>query len=449
MLLSFTVANFRSFREEQTLSMVAWKSLTDHPDHGVAVPGTDLRVLPIAVFYGANGAGKSNLVKALKFAVGLIKEGVAPKAPVPVQPFRLGGTEGQPSKFELRFLSGDKVFGYGFELVAEEVRAEWLDLYEGETAHPLFERQAEEAGPRLEISDRLRADSEKVAALGKVGVRRNQLFLSTVLESVESEDQGRFIQGVIIWINLMHSVEADDHYEDFAAFIALRPEARQFVAEYLRDSDTGVSGLKTRALPLGRRLGEDIRDSALARLKAGERQVRIPMGDGENLYVGLNENQELAEFEVETLHQTPHGEVSMAFKDQSDGTKRLAELLPLVRMTNHIFLLVIDEIDRSLHPILAQKFIESFLRLTRNETTQLIVTTHETQLLNLKLLRRDEIWFAEKDPSGATHIYPLADFPVREDAQVAEGYLQGRYGAIPFLGPLKHLVEREAEKQVG
>lgn len=448
MLLSFSVANFRSFREEQTLSMVAQKRFTDHPEHGISVPDTDLRVLPIAVFYGANGAGKSNLVKALRFAVQLVREGIAPGSPVPVQPFRLGGVEGQPSKFELRFVSEGKVFGYGFELNSDEVRAEWLDLYEGETACPLFEREATEGSPRLEVSPRLTADSRKVEALGIIGVRRNQLFLSAVSEFLEDEAQGHLLRDVFTWLGQVHSIETDASFEAFGALIGQDTQAREFVSQCLRDADTGVAGLQTLAVPIERHISEEERNTALAVLDADHSFTSVTLENGNEIFVSLGDDRKLITFDVQTLHKTSDGEVNMSFEDESDGTRRLAELTPTLRLFDYGSVLSIDEIDRSLHPILARKFIESFLTLNRGLPAQLIVTTHDTHLLDLELLRPDEVWFTEKDSEGATHIYPLADFPVRENAQLAKGYLQGRYGAIPFLGSLKNLIEKEAEKQL-
>lgn len=122
----------------------------------------------------------------------------------------------------------------------------------------------------------------------------------------------------------------------------------------------------------------------------------------------------------------------MDIAEESDGTRRLLNLLPaLYHMTSRTSVFFIDEIDRSMHPLLSRTFLEFFLN--KCNESQLILTTHESNLLDLKLLRRDEIWFTEKDASGTTHIYPLTEFRVRGD-NIREHYLQGRFGAIPFLG---------------
>ena len=138
--------------------------------------------------------------------------------------------------------------------------------------------------------------------------------------------------------------------------------------------------------------------------------------------------------------------MQLGLGDESDGTRRLLNLLPVLRPTafsGTVF--VIDEIDRSLHPILVKEFVEFFLKSSTGEFRQLILTTQESNLLDQDLLRRDEIWFAEKDQAGATRLYSLLDFKVRNDLEIRKHYLQGRFGAIPFLGDMDALLPNKHE----
>jgi len=161
-------------------------------------------------------------------------------------------------------------------------------------------------------------------------------------------------------------------------------------------------------------------------------------GDGEEF---LLEGKRYYRITVQSAHKDQNEKVTpFGLSEESDGTRRLLSLIPaLYHLQNSIGVYFIDEIDRSLHPILVWKFLEFFLRAGGR---QIIFTTHESNLLDLDLLRRDEIWFAEKDDKAATHLYSLMDFKVRNDLEIRKHYLQGRFGAIPFLGNLDRLIEK-------
>ena len=141
-------------------------------------------------------------------------------------------------------------------------------------------------------------------------------------------------------------------------------------------------------------------------------------------------------------HRVRDAAYSIPFQDESDGTQRCLNLLPaLYHLTMSCKVFIIDEMDRSLHPLLSQKLLKLFVESCPGQCQQMIVTTHETHLLDLKLLRRDEIWFVEKDDKQQTQMYSLADMKIRNDVRIEKGYLQGRFGAIPFIGDTQRLME--------
>lgn len=170
--------------------------------------------------------------------------------------------------------------------------------------------------------------------------------------------------------------------------------------------------------------------------------LRIPNGpevmvskqpDGDHFY--------LLNIQAAHKHESKE-ETTLEIFEESAGTRRLLDLLPaLYQLKARSGVYFIDEIDRSMHPMLVSKFREFFLRTCTAAPCQIIVTTHESHLLNLDLLRRDEIWFAEKGSDGATNLYSLTDFNVRNDLHIQKGYLQGRFGAVPFLGGLDRLAQ--------
>jgi uncharacterized protein len=170
--------------------------------------------------------------------------------------------------------------------------------------------------------------------------------------------------------------------------------------------------------------------------KVGGKELLVER-DGENRYC-----YRLA---VQAAHDGPdNSSIPLDLAEESDGTRRLLELIPALHdLHTRDATYFVDEIDRSIHPLLVWKFIEFFLNSCANANRQLIVTTHESNLLDLDLLRRDEIWFAEKDQAGATRLYSMVDFKVRKDHEIRKHYLQGRFGAVPFLGNLDRLLETE------
>ena len=158
------------------------------------------------------------------------------------------------------------------------------------------------------------------------------------------------------------------------------------------------------------------------------------LGEGDTVVATRSGGMERITIHAAHEHQ-PGKVVPMELADESDGTRRLLELIPALHdLHTRGGVYFIDEIDRSLHPMLVRNFLEHFLRSCDRSQRQLIMTTHESNLLDQELLRRDEIWFAEKDPAGATHLYSLMDFKVRNDLEIRKHYLQGRFGAVPFLG---------------
>jgi len=172
------------------------------------------------------------------------------------------------------------------------------------------------------------------------------------------------------------------------------------------------------------------------------------LGDeGEELLVERAGENHYYRIAIQAAHEHRRGQlVPLDLTEESDGTRRLLNLIPALhdlRMRGATYF--VDEIDRSMHPILVWKFLEFFLNSCSSGPRQLIVTTHESNLLDLDLLRRDEIWFAEKDQTGATRLYSMMDFRVRKDLEIRKHYLQGRFGAVPFLGNLDRLLEAQGQ----
>jgi uncharacterized protein len=453
MLLSFSIGNFRSFKDEQTLSLIASKRLGDANalPHCTAVPGTDESALRVAAVYGANGAGKSNLIRALGVVEQLVLRGTPPGERITFDPFLLDQeTRENPSCFELQFVQDGRVFRYGFGCDAERVHEEWLIFYEGRKERPVFTRTSSDKGA---VQVELGSASEqanfpaRLKALAEVGARPNQLFLTEVVNLDDAGAQGPLCRQAINWFaSTLTIIGAGARFKRLAEALASNTGLTDFAGQFLNEANTGITGLKveTRDIPRSSLpgLSDDFWEKIDQGLSTGA-PLRIPAPDGLELYADKVDRNVIKSRQITALHGAAKGgHVSMPLHEESDGSQRLLNLLPAlykVKADGGVF--VIDEIERSMHPILARKFVEFFLKAARGSNSQIIFTTHESTLLDLEILRRDGIWFTEKDETGATRLYSLAEFKVRNDLRIDKGYLQGRFGAIPFLGGIDHLIE--------
>ncbi len=453
MLLSFSVTNFRSFQEEQTLNLLASKRLGtgSGSPHCCDVPGTGEHVLRIVSLYGPNGAGKSNLVQALRQLEQLVLVGTAPGKPIPHKPFLLDDeSSAEPTSIELQFLEGDQVFRYGACFDANRVHEEWLDFYEGNKERSLFARTTAEDGTvavKLGPAAKGVQIPKKIAALAEVGARPNQLFLAEVVNLDNREAQGPHFGLATSWFSTtLAIVEADARFTTLAQAIAANEDFADFAAKFLRETNTGISDVNVETVEvskskLSRGPGE-LEKALFDNLSAGS---VFPGPDGDDLFFDAKEDDSVRFRKILTSHNSTSGrQTRFPLHEESDGSVRLLNLLPaLYVLAKEGGVYIIDELERSMHPMLARKFVEFFLKTAAGSKSQLIFTTHESTLLDLDLVRRDGIWFAEKDQKGATHLYSLADFKVRNDLRIEKGYLAGRFGAVPFLGGIDHLIEKQ------
>jgi uncharacterized protein len=447
MLVSFSVSNFRSFAEEQTFSLVASKRLTGkHEDHLAPIPDAEESALRTAVLYGANGAGKSNLFQALRFLQGAALRTRGKGQGTGRQKFALDERGSAPTSFELQFVVRGRLYGFGLTMDDDRIQTEWLVRRKGNREETIYERVTGDGGDvTVEGIDR---GLVKLRALATVGGLPNQTFLATIQANLSGAEAGDEIGAVLEWLeNGLVLIAPDESLASLAQALSGDAGLRQFASEFLRGASTGVDELRLTKTELSedelrRVLPEPVMTSVLRRLREqAEGGVLVNLGEGHELFLERGEADRFYRLRVEAAHVRGDGGVTaLPLSEESDGTRRLLHLLPaLYYLRQRGAVYFIDEIDRSLHPILVKGFLESFLRSCGDGPRQVIVTTHESNLLDQELLRRDEIWFAEKDASGATQLYSLLDFKVRNDLEIRKHYLQGRFGAVPFLGDLAPL----------
>jgi uncharacterized protein len=427
-LIEFSCGNFRSFKEPVTLSMVAAKlnSRNHEVDENNTIRIDDtLTLLTTTALYGANASGKSNLIKAMdfmrRFVIISSKESQADE-PIRISPFKLcTDSEDKPSFFEVVFLLENMRYRYGFEANRREIISEWL-------FHVPTVKEA-----RLFVRDQ---DGIRISKDFKEGrgledkTRKNALFLSVV-----AQFNGAIATAVISWFKKFRVISGldDRSYRSYATEQFEKDEkTRAQMIELVKKLDLGIDDLTSR------------------KLSEEEFQVIIPDAMPSAVRKRMLRELESERLAVQTVHQKydkegePVSKEVFRLKDEeSDGTEKLFYLTaPLLDILNNGMVLAIDEMEARLHPLITKSIIELFHSLETNPNrAQLIFTTHDTNLLSNKQFRRDQIWFVEKNRQGASTIYSLAELKVRNDASFEKDYIEGRYGAIPFLGELRRVIQ--------
>jgi hypothetical protein len=406
MLLKFRFSNFRSFRTEQELSLIASK-LPRSGDGLFSSPGLKEQVLPIAAIYGANASGKTAVIRAIGFMVDAVKWSQThwlPDAPVPVDPF-VAGASRVPSEFAADFLLSGIRYQYGFTANPEAILHEWLYVYPKGKRRIWFERIA---GDPISFGAKMPGENRTIEGL----VRKNSLFLSAA-----AQNNHEVLSPVYRWFSqsISHGTGDKAHHVVNTAQLCQDETDRAVLTRLLAYADLGISELRLEDIPWGLNTGELLAAWPGAMAVPDKRALRV----------------------VQLLHRIGGQSVPLEARQESNGTLTYLSLLgPIVSALKTGAVLCIDELDKSLHPLIAVQVIRLFnSRPTNSQNAQLIFNTHDTNLLSSGDLRRDQIWFTEKDAEGSSHLYPLTDFKPRRQENLENGYLQGRYGAIPFIHP--------------
>ncbi|SES72733.1 hypothetical protein SAMN03159335_00001 [Burkholderia cepacia] len=453
MLVSFSVENFRSFKAEQTLSLVASsRHAGSHEGHAITIPNSEEKVLKTAVLYGANGAGKSNLFKALKYFKSVALRPRKKNTGTGREAFRFGSASEEPSSFDLQFIVREQLYRLGFRIDDQKIVQEWLVKIIGNKERVIYERATDENGQVKIEGDYLKTVNNKLSALVTVGGPQNQSFLATIRATLDEDDIGSELASIIDWfLERLKLIDPTQTIAPLGHLLSSDPKFLTFAGTFLKSSSTGVDHLSVQKKEITEEelraiLPESVAERVIQDVsKSSHNTAVVDMAERGELLIEKTDAHHYYRISVQAAHEYAPGSVAqLDLADESDGTRRLLSLMPALNHDDDSgAVYFIDEIDRSMHPMLIWKFLQFFLESCKADRHQIIITTHESNLLDLDLLRRDEIWFAEKNATSETHIYPLTDFRVRKDLEIRKHYLQGRFGAVPFLGNLdRMLVER-------
>jgi uncharacterized protein len=421
MLIEFSVGNYKSFRDVVSFSMVAAKLVSKNKEIDATNLFTykkNINLVKTAALYGANASGKSNFVKAFAFMKSFVinssKESQAAED-IEVDNFTLStATESEPSFFEVVFVVDSLRYRYGFKIDRERVHAEWLYRAK-EREILLFQR-----------------DSEKIESKGpfsegrglELKTRPNALYLS-----VCAQWNGAIATEIVQWFRNCGVISglSDFGYRGFTVQCLEQPDFKEKILSFIRQFDLGISDVNVQHTT--------VTEESLPK-NMPETLQKFLMEQGTNKTNILTTHKKFND------HNQPVGEEIFDLdRHESEGTKKAFSFAgPLLDVLAHGKTLIVDELDARLHPLITQAIVQMFHSSDLNpNNAQLIFATHDTNLLDNRFFRRDQVWFMEKNKYGATDLYSLVDFKVRNDASFEKDYIAGKYGAIPFLGGIIRL----------
>lgn len=430
MLLRFSLENWMSFRDPVSFSMIA----SQERQHGERIARVDkyqMKVLPIAAIYGGNASGKTNFFKALNFAKNLIIKGTQPDGIINIETFQLDDSHkiDKPSRFSFELLINEIIYEFSFSLTRNNIIDEQLVQLSSYSEKLLYHRK--DGKPHFDHS----IENDQSLLFAFKGTRDNQLFLTnSVSQKIET------FRPIYDWFkNTLELVAPDSRFSSFEHFLNEEHPLFSSMNTMLTQLDTGIVHLGSETLNFENvSLPESLKSKLREELSEGMTVILLN-GSRNERFVITRKNAELLIKKLVTYHRKTNGnEVKFEMRQESDGSQRVIDLLPAFVELSSIDskkVYVIDEVDRSLHTLLTRRLLEYFLSTCSSKSrSQLLFTTHDALIMDQKLLRRDEMWVAERGPLGASNLTPFSDFKdVRYDKDIRKSYLEGRLGGIPNL----------------
>ena len=436
MLIGFEIENWMSYKSKTEFSMIASRER----QHGERVPKItkfQSRILPIASIYGGNASGKTNFFKAIDFVKDFVVEGTKPESMILSEPFRLDNkSTNKPSSFKTVMLIDEIIYEFSFTVTHHAVISEKLVQITSTSEKILYDRK--EGNPNFHKS--LKKDG--LLKFAFMGTRPNQLFLTnSVSQSVDT------FRNVYDWFKkTLILIAPDTRFGQYERFLDDKNPLFDTMNRMLSQLDTGIKNLKYLDIPfenipipdeLKTKLKEDVSENVVVKIHSPLTNER---------YIIRRKKGELTSQKLVTYHKKSNGpDEKFELQQESDGSLRVIDLLPaFLRLTesDSNSVIIIDELNRSLHTQLTKQLIKCYLaNCNENYRSQLLFTTHDLLLMDQELLRRDEMWAAERDDDGASSLRAFIEYKeLRYDKDILKSYLQGRLGGIPKISLIKHKV---------
>ncbi len=407
----------------------------------------DISVLRLGLIYGANASGKSNIIKCLAIIKAFALKGWSKHQ---YNYFKMTDNPKERSSIEVEFKVDGQFFAYGVTFSKGGLLEEWLYKTGSRNDAMIFERKR--TGDEWEnviAPQFVKEESGQFLKFLIEGTPTKGTFLSEYIKR-----NGKGIDAIKLtrkWFENLNIISPGSYASDFSFRMVNNAQFRTVMRELLRYFGTGVSDLysvesKPEELNIPDKIRQEIEESLDGK---GNETGAIVRHEHRFVFAQKDEAKNVKWYELKTIHRKEGSDSDYVFEmfEESDGTSRLFDFLPMLmdmRLNNSVY--VIDEADRSLHPMLTLKLLEMYNSLLRNDSQmQLICTTHESNLLSTAPIRQDEVWFVEKDRKGESHLSSLCEYKPRENVQ--KGYLNGRYGAIPFFGELDNIHWDDAKQE--
>ncbi len=440
-LLKYNVSNFKSIGHNIEFSMFpTTPEIDERYTKEIQTKAGTWKILKRSAFYGPNASGKSSFIESIHFARDFIVDGIPSGKGTGINQFK-GKFEDldQQSVFQFTFLAeDDEIYEYGFSVDSMQVYEEWLMILTQNGFEPLFERQTDkEEKTIIEITSkfaRKKSKNRELAELLKETIKekqKNQLFLYKLYDNGVKR-----VEPVMEWFRAIQVIFPSTKVRFLPIRISRDMDFQKFISNSLSKMDTGVVRVSAVSDEL------DFHDFAerahfpkkLIQDIEGKKQGMFSIG-GKYYIFGEKQKNRMTLIQIKFEHRLNSKSVEFDLEDESDGTQRLLDLLPMLfamdKKTRSIYL--VDEIDRSLHTKLSKYLLELFLENSNDANCQIIYTAHDVNLIDLDNFAQDEIWFVEKKLTGETTIKPMSDFDVKGDQDVLKAYLNGRFGAVPMI----------------
>ena len=437
------IENLFSFGERKEFNMIPNNRLKTLNDHKYDVNGFDL--LKLSSIYGANGAGKSNLVKSLQLFQALV---VTEEIPVGFKnaQFKFNSGDNKKQVIAVEFVQDDIGFYYGIEILDGIVSTEELYLsgLGRKKDELLFERKTDKDRNSKILFLKAFEDDERSQLLKSVLLEELVKPNKPILKLISNRNN-QFLKDVkkaFSWFqNTLQIITPELSPATLAHDIDIDAFFHQYAQNTMRSFNIGITSLTSEKVEIHEFFGDSDKDQLKQIIQHFEVSPdRILFTRDKNDIAIVKEEDKIWVKSLKVKHTGGNNKsVSFGLGEESDGTIRLLDFIPaFYELISEQKVFIIDEIERSIHPLLIKELVKKF-SLDSQTKGQLIFTTHESNLLDQELFRRDEIWFAEKDESGSTDLYSLSDFKEHKTIDIRKGYLNGRYGSIPFLGNLQDL----------
>lgn len=429
MLIRYTVANCLSFNEKTSLDMYASKDRNLKDQLWLSSSRHIPNILKSAFIFGPNAAGKSNLIKTIHYAKSIVLNEANPLRDRTVCFKLCAECLQKPSFFEFEFLIERQIYRFGFEIKANTVSREWLWQNNSTGENLVYERRYDkEKKNTIEYGDKFtKFQDDKFISFVMKGTPENKLFLTELIDrNIE------IFRMVYEWFKKIVVIYPDSELQSYNVLL----NNDYLLTEYIRLMklcDLGIDNINV----------DQVEADEVLNQVPSEVRDRLKMDMLKNLTVKLEDRYSVSFMEgireahsIRISHKMPSTGESVSFRisEESDGTNRLFDLIPILILVLQDAIVLVDELDRSLHPIVSRLFVKSVFKSNREHEAQVIVTTHDASLLDVDLLRRDSIWFVRKNYKMRSELYSLNEYvKVRNDKALQKAYLAGLYGAVPMI----------------